>query len=332
MPERNPPTSTAPLHVDVHVTQAELAAIMRTEVRAGLTSSPRELQPKWFYDDVGCELFDAITRLPEYYPTRREREILYSEAGAVARLTEADTMIELGPGSGEKTLLLLDALAGRGTLSRFVPFDVSELWVRSLAETTVDRYRGVEAHGVVGDFERHLDRLPGGGRRLIAFLGSTIGNLTPGRRKAFLVQLAGSMTRNDHLLLGADLVKDIARLEAAYDDAAGTTALFNLNMLSVLNRELGADFSPGRFEHVARWSERDEWVEMLLRSRCDQRVTVHELGLSVDFAGGELMRTEISAKFRPAELRAELGEVGFEAVRFWTDSHQDFSLVLARLA
>jgi L-histidine N-alpha-methyltransferase len=318
------------LRVDIHLTPGELRTSLRADALAGLTSTPKELPPKWFYDPVGCSLFDAITRLDEYYPTRREREILYSEAGAVARLTQADTLVELGPGSGEKTVLLLDALAARGTLQRFVPLDVSEVAVRALAETVAARYAGIEIHALAADFERHLHALPDGGRRLVAFLGGTIGNLLPRRRVAFLGDLCRRLEPEDALLLGADLVKDVRRLEAAYDDPAGVTAAFNLNVLSVLNRELGADFRPRQFEHVARFDAEEEWIEMILRSRCDQRVSVAGLELEAAFAAGEEMRTEVSAKFRPARLEAELGEAGFEVERFWTDARGDFSLVLAR--
>ena len=325
-------TVLSPVRVDVHLTERDVEQTLRAEVHAGLTASPKELQPKWFYDEVGCALFDAITRLEEYYPTRREREILYSESMAIARLTGAETFVELGPGSGEKTLLLLDALARAGTLRRFVPFDVSELWVRSLSETVLDRYPGVEAHGVVGDFERHLEGVPAGERRLVAFLGSTIGNLPPARRAAFLSELALTMGRDDHLLLGADLVKDVRRLEQAYDDAAGVTAAFNLNVLSVLNRRLGGDFDARSFAHVARWNGASECIEMLLRSRREQRVRLDTLELEVEFAEGELMRTEISSKFRWGRITSELGSAGFELVRTWTDSRGDFALVLARPA
>ncbi len=325
-------TALSSLRVDVHLTPGDLREALRADARAGLAAMPKELPPKWFYDDVGCALYEAITRLPEYYPTRREREILYSEAGTIARDTGADTLVELGPGSGEKTRLLLDALAGRATLRRFVPLDVSELWVRSLAQDAAERYPRVEVHGVVADFERHLARMPAGGVRLVAFLGGTIGNLEPSRREAFLSELAGLLGRDDWLLLGADLVKDPARLLSAYDDPAGVTAAFNLNLLSVLNRELGARFVHRRFEHVARFDGERQWVELSLRALEDHVVDVEALELSVAFARHEEMRTEISAKFRREGLVAELGAAGLDVPRFWTDSRGDFALLLARPA
>jgi L-histidine N-alpha-methyltransferase len=314
----------------VHLTSADLRADLRADVLAGLTREPKELPPKWFYDETGCELFEEITRLPEYYPTRREREILYSEAATIARLTAADTLIELGSGSSEKTLLLLDGLWRASTLRRYVPLDVSESWLRTLSTSVADRYPGIEIHGAVGDFERHLPVLPIGERALFAFLGGTIGNLRPERRAAFLGALSRVMRPGDALLLGADLVKPIGRLEAAYDDEAGVTAAFNLNILNVLNRELDANFEPSLFRHVARFDREQEWVEMLLRSRVDQHVRLRALGLQLTFAEGEEMRTEISSKFRREKIETELAQAGLELVRFWTDSRGDFSLSLAR--
>jgi L-histidine N-alpha-methyltransferase len=320
------------LQIDVHLGPEALRAALAADVRSGLSQTPKRLLPKWLYDETGCELFDQITRLPEYYPTRREREILYSEAPAIARLSGADTLVEIGSGSSEKTFLMLDAIARVGGLSRFVPFDVAEGTVRDAARLALERYPSIEVHGVVGDFERHLDLLPRPGRRLVAFLGSTIGNLEPAPRAAFLAQAAALLGPEDCFLLGTDLVKDVDRLEAAYDDAAGVTAAFNLNVLTVLNRELGADFRPERFRHEARWNAEHEWIELLLVSGGDQRVTVTDLSLDVDFAAGEEMRTEISAKFRAPSVEAELEAAGLELVHWWTDSHGDFALSLSRRA
>jgi L-histidine N-alpha-methyltransferase len=321
--------SLSTIRIDVLLSASDLQTDLRADVLAGLTREPKELSPKWFYDETGCELFEEIMRLPEYYPTRREREILYSEAATIARLTGADTLVELGSGSSEKTLLLLDGLWRAGTLRRYVPLDVSESWLRRLAVSVADRYPGIEINGLVGDFERHLPLLPLGERALIAFLGGTIGNMAPPRREAFLHALAQAMRPGDALLLGADLVKPIGRLEAAYDDEAGVTAAFNLNVLSVLNRELYADFEPQLFRHVARFDRDHEWVEMLLRSRVDQRVALRALDLEVEFAEGEEMRTEISSKFRKERIEAELACAGLELTRLWTDSRGDFSLSLA---
>jgi L-histidine N-alpha-methyltransferase len=302
---------------------------LRADARAGLTASPKVLPPKWFYDEEGCRLFDEITQLPEYYPTRTERAILAARAGDIAASTSADTLVELGSGTSEKTRLLLDALSAQGSLRRFVPFDVSEPTLRDAAAAIELEYPGVEVHAVVGDFERHLDRLPAGGTRLVAFLGSTIGNLDPAGRARFYKSLAAGLGPDDALLLGTDLVKDTERLEAAYDDAAGVTAAFNRNVLAVLNRELGADFVPERFAHVAKWDPGEEWIEMRLRSQATQTVRVDELDLDVEFADGEEMRTEISAKFRRQRVEAELATAGLALTAWWTDPAGDFALSLS---
>jgi L-histidine N-alpha-methyltransferase len=302
---------------------------LRADARAGLTATPKILPPKWFYDEEGCRLFDEITRLPEYYPTRAERAILAERAGDIAARTSADTLVELGSGTSEKTRLLLDALSEHGTLRRFVPFDVSEPTLRDAAASIELDYAGVDVHAVVGDFERHLDRLPPGGTRLVAFLGGTIGNLDPAGRAEFFRTIAGGLGPDDALLLGTDLVKDTSRLEAAYDDAAGVTAAFNRNVLSVLNRELGADFVPEDFDHVARWTAAEEWIEMRLRSGRAQTVHVRQLDLEVEFDAGEEMRTEISAKFRRGRVEAELAAADLALVEWWTDPGGDFALSLS---
>lgn len=318
-----------PLTIDVHLDPAALAAALREDAARGLSSVPKELSPKWFYDERGSALFEAITHLPEYYPTRRERGVLAARAAEVAHLSGADTLVELGSGASDKTLLLLDALQHAGTLHRVVPVDVSESTLRRSCETLAARYPGVHVHGVVGDFERHLDRLPGGGRRLIAFLGGTIGNLPPAPRARFLASVAAGMHPGDALLLGTDLVKDPARLTAAYDDAAGVTAAFNRNVLAVLNRELGADFVLSRFAHVAVWDPNAEWIEMRLRSLVDQVVTLPAIERRVHFAAGEEMRTEISAKFRRERVETELATAGLRVLRWWTDHDGDFAVSLS---
>jgi len=307
----------------------DLRAAMRADVTAGLQATPKVLPSKYFYDEEGSALFDAITRLPEYYPTRTERGILESRAGEIAARSGADTLIELGSGTSEKTRLLLDAFARRESLARFVPFDVDEATLRSAAGAVAAEYPGVAVHAVVGDFERHLGLLPGGGRRMIAFLGSTVGNLDPDQRSVFFAEIAANLEPGDTFLLGTDLVKDVARLEAAYDDSAGVTAAFNRNVLVRLNRELDADFVPEAFEHVALFDAEREWIEMRLRSSAEQTVTVAGLGLTVRFAAGEEMRTEISAKFRPERLAAELTAAGLALVGVWTDPAGDFALSLA---
>jgi L-histidine N-alpha-methyltransferase len=315
--------------VDVYLGSEDLRDALEADARAGLTASPKDLPPKYFYDDRGSQLFDDITRLPEYYPTRAERAILAARADEIAELTGADTVVELGSGTSEKTRLLLDAFARAGRLRRFVPFDVSETTLRDASIAIAGEHPDVEVHAVVGDFEHHLDRLPGGGRRAVAFLGGTIGNLAPPIRARFLASVAAGLGPQDCLLLGTDLVKDPGRLVAAYDDAAGVTAEFNRNLLHVLNRELDADFDPGAFDHVARWDADDEWIEMRLRSSVDQSVKVPQLDLVVEFAAGEEMRTEISAKFRREGIERELEAAGLELREWWTDPAGDFALSLS---
>ena len=321
-------TDASQVRVDVHLTRDTLASALAADVRNGLSATPKELPPKWFYDDRGSELFDAITRLPEYYPTRAERAVLTARAATIAADTRADTLVELGSGTSGKTRLLLDALAESGTLRRFSPFDVSEATLRSAAAAVSEEY-GVPVHAVVGDFERHLDQLPPGGRRLVAFLGGTIGNLAPPARAAFLAELAEGLGPDDAFLLGTDLVKDRNRLEAAYDDAAGVTAAFNRNVLRVINDALDADFAPERFDHVARWDPDQAWIEMRLRARDAERVEIAGIGMTVAFDAGEDVRTEISAKFTRERVETELGAVGLTVRRWWTDPAGDFGVSLA---
>lgn len=315
--------------VDVRFSEEERHAALRAEGLAGLTSSPKQLSPKWLYDERGSQLFDEITRLPEYYLTRAEREILEARAAEIALVTGAATLVELGSGTSEKTRLLLDALATAGTLRRFVPFDVSEETLRASADAVGAEYPGVQVHVVVGDFEHHLGVIPDGGCRLVASLGSTIGNLDPFERAGFLARIAAALHAGDAFLLGVDLVKDPARLEAAYNDSAGVTAAFIRNVLLVLNRELGAVFDPERFEHAASWDPANEWMDIRLRSTVEQAVPVAALGVEVQFAAGEEIRTEISAKFRREGIEAELREAGLASARFWTDAAGDFGLCLA---
>lgn len=315
--------------VDVLLTPADLAAALRADVRQGLTAPTKTLPPKWFYDDRGCELFDAITRLPEYYPTETEWGILRAEAAAIAATSGADTIVELGSGTSDKTRTLLDAFRDAGTLARFVGFDVNELTVRAAGAALAAEYPGLAVHGVVGDFEHHLGNLPQEGRRMVAFLGSTIGNLDPSGRKTFLADLAANLQPGDSLLLGTDLVKDVGRLEAAYDDAQGVTAEFNLNVLRVVNRELDADFDLDGFRHKAVFDHHEEWIEMRLVSQRDQQVRIGALDLTVTFAAGEEMRTEISSKFRRAKVEGELAGAGLQLVRWMTDPADDFALSLA---
>jgi len=315
--------------IDRFLTPADLAASLRADVRAGLTSTPRTLPPKYFYDARGSELFEEITRLPEYYPTRAERSILEARADEIADVTKARTLVELGSGSSEKTHLLLRALRDVGSLETYVPVDVSADAIEWALPGLAADYPALEVHGVVADFERHLDLLPDDGPRLLAFLGGTIGNFEPDQRARFLAAVGASLGPGDALLLGTDLVKDPARLVAAYDDAAGVTAEFNLNVLRVIDRELDADFDLAAFEHVAVWDADREWIEMRLRSTRDQSATVGGLDLTVSFQAGEEMRTEISAKFRQDRVARELNAAGLHPAAWWTDEADDFALSLA---
>jgi L-histidine Nalpha-methyltransferase len=316
--------------VDVHLTGDDLRAALRSDADRGLRADPKDIPPKWFYDAHGSQLFDEITRLPEYYPTRCERAILEAHAGEIATLTAADTLVELGSGTSDKTRILLDALRDAGTITRFVPFDVSEETLRDAADAVHHEYPMVRVHAVVGDFEHHLDSIPGGGRRLVAFLGGTIGNLETHPRVEFLREIAEGLGPDDYLLLGLDLVKDIDRLEAAYDDSQGVTAAFNKNVLAVMNRELDADFDASRFDHVAVFEKDAAQIEMRLRALDTHTVQVRALGLTVRFTAGEEMRTEVSAKFTREQVVDELNQAGLELTRWWTDADGDFALLLAR--
>jgi L-histidine N-alpha-methyltransferase len=301
-------------------------AALRADVLHGLTHTPKTLPPKWFYDAHGSELFDEITELPEYYPTRAEREILLARAGEIAAATGARTLVELGSGSSEKTRHLLDALP---ELETYVPVDVSESALRQAGEALIAERPGLGVHALIADFTGGL-ALPGTpGPRLVAFLGGTIGNLLPAERAAFLSSVRSLLSPGDALLLGTDLVKDESVLVPAYDDAAGVTAAFNKNVLTVVNRELGADFDPAAFDHVALWDSDNEWIEMRLRSRAEQTVKIPALDLAVDFAVGEELRTEVSAKFRKEGVGAELTAAGLEPTRWWTDEQGRFALSLS---
>jgi len=302
---------------------------LEQDVRTGLTAVPKWLPPKWFYDEVGSELFVRITRLAEYYPSRRELEILRRHAAGIARLALAETLVELGSGSAEKTVLLLDALATAGTLRAYVPVDVDRSVLEGAATRLAPRYPGVRIEPVRTDFERRLTLPSGPERRMVAFLGGTIGNFPPAAREVFLKDLRALLRPGDTLLLGTDLVKDPRRLLAAYDDPLGVTAEFNRNVLRVINRELGAAFEPEAFEHIVRYDEDHEWIEMRLRATRAMEVEIRALGMVVRFEPGEEMRTEISAKFRPEGVAAELVRAGFSVLRWYTDPAGDYGLTLA---
>ncbi|GAP48828.1 L-histidine N(alpha)-methyltransferase [Streptomyces azureus] len=301
-------------------------AALRADVHRGLTGRPKTLPPKWFYDAHGSDLFEKITELPEYYPTRAEREILLARSGDIAAATRARTLVELGSGSSEKTRHLLDALTD---LHTYVPVDVSESALTQAGQALAAERPGLDVHALIADFTAELT-LPGTpGPRLVAFLGGTIGNLLPAERAAFLASVRALLAPGDALLLGTDLVKDEEVLVRAYDDAAGVTAAFNKNVLTVIDRELGADFEPAAFDHVALWDAEHEWIEMRLRSRTAQTVKVPALGLAVDFAAGEELRTEVSAKFRQEGVRAELFAAGLGLTHWWTDEAGRFALSLS---
>ncbi len=317
--------------IDIYLDRAWIDQALRADVAEGLTAQPKELPPKWFYDDRGSDLFDQITRLPDYYPTRREREILEREVDAIAERSGADTVVELGSGTSEKTRIALDALAATGRLRRYVPFDNSEATLRTATVELAQAYEGLAVHGVVGDFEHHLGHIPDGGCRLLMLLGGTIGNFPSAPRKDFLASVADTMAPGDTFLLGFDLVKDRDRLIAAYDDPEGVTAAFNRNVLSVINHRLDADFALDQFEHEARFDPDEEWIEMWLRSRRSQKVSIGGLDMTVDFASGERMRTEVSAKFRTENIGPELASVGLAMEQLWTDAQGDYALTLSRM-
>jgi dimethylhistidine N-methyltransferase len=328
LPQRaQPPVD--PVHIDRRLPEHFFDAALRADALAGLTATPKSLPPKWFYDERGSELFDKITRLDEYYPTRAEREILAARAAEIAAVTRSATLVELGSGTADKTRLLLDALSNLGTLTEYVPVDVSEAALITAARRMLTRYPGLSVQAVLSDFQEHLGLPESGGPRLVAFLGGTIGNLLPGERAEFLASIRARLRPGDALLLGTDLVKDPSVLVDAYDDAAGVTAEFNKNILNVLNAELGGNFDLDEFEHVAIWDANAEWIEMRLRSCVDQTVELAGIGLQVRFSAGEEMRTEISAKFRREGVAAELAAAGLRMERWWTDSLGRFGLSLS---
>jgi L-histidine N-alpha-methyltransferase len=312
-----------------YIAAGTAAEALRQDVSRGLRSQPKSLPPKWFYDSIGSDLFDQITRLPEYYPTRAEAQILRAQSSTIVEAGGADTLVEIGSGTSEKTRMLLSAMSTAGRLKRFIPLDFDSGVLESAGAALHHSWPDLEIIAVCGDFERHLTKIPGGGRRMFVFLGSTIGNLTPGPRERFLKALADVMEVGDSLLLGTDLVKDVGRLVRAYDDSAGVTARFNRNVLSVINRELAADFRPAEYHHVARWNAELERIEMWLRAESPQRVTVAALNLVAEFASGEEMLTEVSCKFRRDGVVRELADAGLWQTHWWSDSMGDFGLSLA---
>jgi L-histidine N-alpha-methyltransferase len=321
--------SPTAVSIDVHLSESTLDQL-RHDVAEGLTSTPKSLPPKWFYDEVGSDLFDRITRLADYYPTEAERSGLRLHAAEIVAASGADTLVELGSGSSDKSRVLLDAMAKGDTLDRYIPFDVSETALRDATDMIAERYQSISVHGVVGDFDHHLGLVPREGTRMVAFLGGTVGNYEPVSRAELLGTIADNLRPGESLLLGTDLVKDTGRLVRAYDDSEGVTALFNLNVLRVVNANLGADFDLDRFRHRAVWNETDEWIEMQLVSVGDQTVHISDLDLTIEMADGEHLLTEISAKFRRSRVEAELTAVGLEPIGWYTDPAGDFALSLSR--
>jgi L-histidine Nalpha-methyltransferase len=315
--------------IDVHLSPEEVRSQMLVDALEGLRGRTKSIPPVWFYDERGSRLFEEITRLPEYYPTRAERALLETHASSIAELSKADTLVELGAGACDKTRVLLTALQQTGLLSRYVPFDVSDEFLRSAATALAEEYDALDIHVVIGDFHQHLAEIPTDGRRMIAFLGGTIGNLNPAQRARFLFDLNCTMSSDDSLLLGTDLVKDERRLVAAYDDAAGVTADFNRNVLQVLNEQLGGDFDPGLFRHVALWNADEQWIEMRLRAEAATEVCLAGAGITVRFDEGEDLLTEISAKFTPERIEAELSDAGFVIEEMWGAQDGEFLLTLA---
>jgi L-histidine N-alpha-methyltransferase len=306
---------------------------MAADVRAGLTRPFKELSPRYFYDERGSLLFEEITELEEYYPTRCERTILQTDARSICEAANGPaSLIELGSGSARKTRVLLDAMRDVGCLETYCPVDISEEITRDTAERVAQEYEGINVRGLVCDFELDLERIPVGGPRVIALLGGTIGNFEPQQRAGFLRRIANLLGPEDRFLLGTDLVKDRDMLEAAYNDSRGVTAEFNKNVLAVLNRELAADFELDSFEHVARWDPENLWVDIRLRSLTNQVVNVSALDMVVPYSAGEEMRTEISTKFLRHGLEGIYAEAGLELTDWWTDPDDLYALSLARAA
>ena len=319
-----------PIEIEVDLPAGGTLAGLAEDVREGLSCPFKELPPKYFYDARGSKLFERITELPEYYPTRAERSILESGAADIVAAAGPTTLIELGSGAAAKTRYLLDAMRDAGSLETYVPVDISEEITRRVAEELVSEYDGLRVHGVVCDYETHLERVPREEGGLIAFLGGTVGNFRPGPRRSFLARIATLMYPGDRFLLGTDLVKDPGVLEAAYNDSQGITAEFNKNVLRVLNRELNAGFEPEAFEHVAFWDADNEWIDIRLRSLVEQFIDIRDLDMQVHFARNEEMRTEISTKFTRERLEASYADAGLELVEWWTDPEGLFALSLAR--
>ena len=324
----NRPGIAPEIEITRHIPEGERT--LPADVRDGLTAEPKAIPPKHFYDRVGSELFERITRLPEYYPTRAEREILETRGPEIASLCPTTELVELGSGSAEKALLLVEPMLGADGLCAYTAVEVSESALKSTLEQIGASHPELTVEGHVADMTRHLGELPPPqGARTVALLGGTIGNFPPSARVELLRAMGDLAGPGGRLLIGCDLVKDPEVLVAAYDDSEGVTAMFNLNLLAIIDRELGADFDLTDFEHIARWNPDEEWIEMRLRAKRDLTVTISELDLTVGFQEGEELLTETSAKFTPERIAAELGEGGLEVTGLLTDSSDRFALVIA---
>lgn len=304
-----------------------------TDVVAGLTAPAKSLPCKYFYDAHGSELFDQICDTPEYYTTRTEYAILEACAGEIAKATGPAELVELGSGAARKTHLLLDAYSAEGGPLNFVPIDVSDTMLVDSSRDLISRYDDLTIHAIAGTYEQALEALqsaPGGmgDRRLFVFLGSTIGNFSATQRGRFLSRIFDAMKPGDYFLMGFDRIKDRDVLNAAYNDAQGITAAFNLNILTHLNARFDGDFDPARFNHVAFFNEEESRIEMHLESQADQHVRLTGLNLEIDFTAGERIHTEISTKFDTDKLAAELGAIGFVRAADWSDARRWFSLML----
>ena len=329
------PTAHIPRFELLRSSGGGVTTTLADDARSGLTSPPRSLPPKHFYDDVGSQLFDRICELPEYYLTRTERALLEHNADAIVeRAGFPDELVELGSGMARKTGLLLSAMTRRAPSVRYVPIDIAESALEASARALLDLHAGLSVCAVVGDFQHELPairRVPGApSRRLFAFLGSTIGNLDERAAPQLIAAVAAEMREGDSFLLGVDLAKDRAVLERAYDDAAGVTARFNRNVLTICNRELGADFDVDAFAHEAPFVQAHSRIEMHLRARSPQRVHLRELEMTISIAPGESILTEISRKFTRASVEATLEQGGMRLLSWMTPDDSAFALALAR--
>jgi L-histidine Nalpha-methyltransferase len=322
------------LHVDRHLPPDLRTNALRADAREGLTESPKRIPSKWLFDAKGSDLWEQITRLPEYYPFRTERDILQAAADEIADVTKASSIIELGSGSAIKTRILLDALRRAGTLRSYTSIDISESALIAAGSRLIAEYPGLSVQAMLADFETQAEAIAAHeppAPRLVLFLGGTIGQLTPGQRAEFLRRLRSAFRTGDMLLLGVDLVKDPAELLAAYDDAAGVSTAFNKNLLAVLNAQVGADFDLDAFDYIVVWDDKAEYLSMWEQSRIDQAVHLSKIDLSVELAAWERIWTAISAKFRRDGIQAELADAGFSPQHWWTDPGGRYGVSLSRL-